>query len=124
VPPAFTNIQWRTYIIFGVFCIVMTVHVFLCYPETAQKSLEEIDELFHGDIPAWKTGHGVRTFEQRVHAIKETGDFENGALHGSHARDPGDIEKSAPAMDGDRPSADNPKVSHDPESASVERRDG
>lgn len=97
----------------------MTVHVFLCYPETAQKSLEEIDELFHGDIPAWKTGHGVRTFEQRVHAIKETGDIKEGALHGSRANDPGDIEKTATVPGDAHLAADKPKLSHDLDGTAV-----
>lgn len=121
MPPAFTNIQWRTYIIFGVFCIVMTVHVFLCYPETAQKSLEEIDELFHGDIPAWKTAHGVKTFEQRVHDIKEHGELKAGALHASHANDPGDVEKAAPAIEPERSSVERNDAALDQPSA--ERRD-
>lgn len=33
-PPAFVNIKWKTYIIFGVFCTAMTIHVFFCFPET------------------------------------------------------------------------------------------
>ncbi|KAL4782318.1 general substrate transporter [Aspergillus varians] len=55
VAPAFTNIQWKTYIIFGVFCTVMTFHVFFMYPETAQKSLEEIDLMFDNNVKAWQT---------------------------------------------------------------------
>ncbi|KAG5982300.1 hypothetical protein E4U55_002072 [Claviceps digitariae] len=55
VPPAFTNIQWKSYIIFGVFCIVMTAHAFFTYPETAQKSLEEMDQLFDQNIHAWRS---------------------------------------------------------------------
>ncbi|KAF2226905.1 hypothetical protein BDZ85DRAFT_316354 [Elsinoe ampelina] len=51
VASAFTNIQWRTYIIFGVFCFVMTIHVFFTYPETAGKTLEEIDTIFDASIP-------------------------------------------------------------------------
>lgn len=65
VGPAFTNIQWRTYIIFGVFCAAMTVHVFFLYPETAGKSLEEMDDLFDSKIPAWRSGK-VKGFEQKV----------------------------------------------------------
>lgn len=62
VPPAFVNIQWRTYIIFGVFCLAMFIHVFFMFPETAGKTLEEVEDLFtdpHGPkyigTPAWKT---------------------------------------------------------------------
>ncbi|EGC48561.1 sugar transporter [Histoplasma capsulatum var. duboisii H88] len=55
VPPAFENIQWRTYLIFGAFCAAMTIHVFLAFPETAGKSLEAVEEIFKSRTPAWKT---------------------------------------------------------------------
>lgn len=55
VSPAFTNIQWKTYIIFGVFCTVMTFHVFFTYPETAQRTLEEVDILFDSNVKPWQT---------------------------------------------------------------------
>jgi len=65
VPPAFVNIQWRTYIVFGVFCIAMFIHVFFMFPETAGKPLEEVTAIFedpHGPkyigTPAWKTRNG------------------------------------------------------------------
>lgn len=58
VPPAFHNIQWKTYVIFGCFCVAMTIHVFLAFPETAGKSLEEVDEIFQNRTPAWKTQKG------------------------------------------------------------------
>jgi MFS family permease len=55
VPPAFVNIQWKVYIIFGVFCTAMAIHVFFCFPETSGKTLEDIEEMFLTGIPAWKT---------------------------------------------------------------------
>lgn len=64
VPPAFANIKWEVYILFGVFCVAMFIHVFFMFPETSGKPLEEIEELFTntnpGSIhyigtPAWKT---------------------------------------------------------------------
>ncbi|PGH33319.1 hypothetical protein GX50_03872 [[Emmonsia] crescens] len=55
VPPAFENIQWKTYMIFGAFCAAMTIHVFFAFPETAGKSLEAIEEIFLKGTPAWKT---------------------------------------------------------------------
>lgn len=62
VPPAFVNITWRTYIVFGVFCIAMTIHVFFMFPETAGKPLEEVNAMFEDPngikyigTPAWKT---------------------------------------------------------------------
>lgn len=67
VPSAFTNIQWQTYMIFGTFCAVMTAWVYLLYPETTGKSLEEIDYLFDARVPAWRTAGVGGTFEERVH---------------------------------------------------------
>lgn len=70
VPPAFTNIQWKTYMIFGTFCAAMTVHVFFLYPETAKKSLEEIDLLFEDNVPAWRSKSFGGTFQDRVEEAK------------------------------------------------------
>ena len=55
VPPAFVNIQWKVYIVFGVFCAAMAVHTFFLFPETAGKTLEDIEEMFLVGTPAWKT---------------------------------------------------------------------
>ncbi|EFW19558.1 hypothetical protein D8B26_007771 [Coccidioides posadasii str. Silveira] len=61
VPPSFVNIQWRTYVLFGVFCATMFIHVFFMFPETAGKTLEEVENIFtKGDVPyvgtpAWRT---------------------------------------------------------------------
>jgi MFS family permease len=64
VPPAFANIRWKVYIVFGVFCASMFIHVFFLFPETSQKPLEEVEEIFDDTTPgsfkylgtpAWKT---------------------------------------------------------------------
>jgi len=55
VPPAFVNIKWKVYLVFGVFCITMALHVFFCFPETSGKSLEDIEQMFLDGTPAWKT---------------------------------------------------------------------
>jgi hypothetical protein len=55
---------WKVYIVFGVFCTAMFIHVFFLFPETSQKPLEEVEYIFDdttpGSIrylgtPAWKT---------------------------------------------------------------------
>ncbi|KAI0465497.1 high affinity glucose transporter [Komagataella kurtzmanii] len=59
VPSAFRNITWKTYIIFGVFSFCLTIHVFLQFPETRGKTLEEIDQMFKDNIPAWRSASYV-----------------------------------------------------------------
>ncbi|KAG8626216.1 hypothetical protein KVT40_005161 [Elsinoe batatas] len=46
-PPAFANIRNRTYIIFAVINAFMVPSVYFFFPETAYRSLEEMDEIFH-----------------------------------------------------------------------------
>lgn len=74
VPPAFASITYKTYVIFAIFCFSMFVHVFLMFPETANKPLEEVDEIFDdtkpGSIkyigtPAWRTKN-VRQYTLQV----------------------------------------------------------
>jgi Sugar (and other) transporter len=79
VPPAFVNIQWRTYIIFGVFCVSMFVHVYFCFPETAGKTLEEVKDIFEDPngikyvgTPAWKT----RVDRKRTHKVERHGSVD------------------------------------------------
>ncbi|KAH0836037.1 High-affinity glucose transporter [Fonsecaea pedrosoi] len=55
VPPAFVNIKWKVYLIFGVFLIAMGIHFFFVYPETAGKTLEEVENIFATRTKAWKT---------------------------------------------------------------------
>lgn len=74
LPPSFKNITWKTYIIFGVFCTVMIFHIFFTYPETAQKSLEEIDVLFDSDIKPWRSAKvSSRALDERADKIGSIG---------------------------------------------------
>lgn len=66
--------------IFGTFCIAMTFHVFFTYPETSRKTLEEIDELFNGNIPAWRSAHATTTFQEKVEEAKRTGGIKGHEL--------------------------------------------
>jgi hypothetical protein len=83
VAPAFHNIQWKTYIIFGVFCFVMTIHVLLMYPETVGLSLEEIDLVFETNAKPWRTHEIGDMFEQEIERRKESGAKKDviGATH-------------------------------------------
>lgn len=62
VPPAFANIRWRAYLVFGVFNAAALVHVLLAFPETAGKTLEQTEAMFEDadgirllGTPAWRT---------------------------------------------------------------------
>ncbi|EIM84473.1 general substrate transporter [Stereum hirsutum FP-91666 SS1] len=63
VPPAFRNIQWKTYIIFAVFCLASFLHVFFFFHETKGRSLEEISAIFESGkrpfLPSHKLHHKV-----------------------------------------------------------------
>lgn len=65
-PPAFVNIKWKTYLIFGIFSITMAIHAFFMFPETAGKTLEEVESLFLSKTPAWKT----RVNYKKIRAIE------------------------------------------------------
>ncbi|KAJ5081281.1 Major facilitator superfamily domain general substrate transporter [Penicillium alfredii] len=83
VAPAFHNIQWKTYIIFGVFCAAMTIHVFFMYPETSGRTLEEIDLVFETDVKPWRTNQIGDKFGEEIERHKETVDSKKagGATH-------------------------------------------
>ncbi|OJJ60004.1 hypothetical protein ASPSYDRAFT_30822 [Aspergillus sydowii CBS 593.65] len=49
-PAAISNIGWRTFIMFGVFCFAMGVWVLLIVKETKGRSLEDMDALFGGNL--------------------------------------------------------------------------
>ncbi|KAK4138983.1 MFS general substrate transporter, partial [Trichocladium antarcticum] len=53
-PVAFNNIGWRTYVIFAVINAFMVPCVYFFYPETAYRSLEEMDSIFHKVADGWK----------------------------------------------------------------------
>ncbi|KAK9233762.1 general substrate transporter [Lipomyces kononenkoae] len=55
VPPLFRSIRWALFFLFGVFNVGAFFNVLFVMPETKQRTLEEMDEIFeHGD-PLWKS---------------------------------------------------------------------
>ncbi|POR35785.1 Sugar transporter STL1 [Tolypocladium paradoxum] len=52
-PVAFANIGYQTYIIFAVINAFMVPSVYFFFPETAYRSLEEMDTIFH-KVSGWK----------------------------------------------------------------------
>ncbi|KAJ8520790.1 hypothetical protein ONZ45_g2436 [Pleurotus djamor] len=61
VPPGLSTIAWKTYFIFGTFNFAAFIHIFFMFPETKQRSLEEVEEIFSQGhmFTAWKIGKDV-----------------------------------------------------------------
>jgi len=61
VPPALSSISYKTYYIFGGFNFAAFVHVFFMFPETAGRTLEEVEDVFNqGHVfSAWKVTRDV-----------------------------------------------------------------
>lgn len=75
-PVAFANIQWKTYVLFAVFCFAMFWHCFFLFPETANKTLEEVTDIFDDEKPgavkyigqvAWRTKNDRRAILKAEH---------------------------------------------------------
>ncbi|PGH06949.1 hypothetical protein AJ79_06423 [Helicocarpus griseus UAMH5409] len=72
VPPGFANITWKLFIIFGVLCVAAAIQVFLTYPETCGKTIEEIEEMFSDGGPrAWHTKPGHSKLDAIIEQVKE-----------------------------------------------------
>lgn len=77
-PPAFQNIQWRTYLVFGTICVAGFVHVFLFFQETSGRSLEEMDDIFDNNTFAFGKISTPASFDERVRRIERDIDQEGG----------------------------------------------
>ena len=81
VPPAFAQIRYKVYIIFGIFNFAMLIHSALLFPETAGKTLEDTKKMFEDPngipylgTPAWKVSsyvcmHDFRMFKL-IHGVR------------------------------------------------------
>lgn len=71
--------------IFGTFCVAMTIHAFFFYPETAKKSLEEVDLLFTENVPAWRSASAGGRLQEKIEKVergeKVTEEVEDTANH-------------------------------------------
>lgn len=50
-PVALQNIQWKTYFVFMIWCLVQAGLIYLFIPETKNRTLEELDAIFHAKNP-------------------------------------------------------------------------
>ena len=89
-PVAFNTIGYQTYIIFAVINAFMVPCVYFFYPETAYRSLEEMDTIFH-KVHGWRGAFTV-VHQARVEPrwYGKNGelliDYENTAEHRQHMR--------------------------------------
>ncbi|OAQ29931.1 general substrate transporter [Linnemannia elongata AG-77] len=92
VPPLLESIQYRTYFIFAAFCVAMTVHVFFMFPETKGRTLEEMDELFNSDIPAWKThSQPVSHLDRDIEELKLNQEHSRHSQLDNNGKNPDDL---------------------------------
>ncbi len=61
VPPGLSTIAYKTYFIFGTFNFAAFIHIFFMFPETAGRTLEEIEDVFNqGHVfTAWNVKRDV-----------------------------------------------------------------
>ena len=84
VPPGLSTIAYKTYFIFGTFNFAACIHIFFCFPETAQRTLEEVEEIFaQGHIfTAWKIDREVG--KKTIRDVVGKGKSEAGSDHEEH----------------------------------------
>ena len=58
-PVAFASIGYKTYVVFACINAFMVPCVYFFYPETASRSLEEMDDIFHRARPGWRGAFDV-----------------------------------------------------------------
>ncbi|PSR93860.1 major facilitator superfamily transporter monosaccharide [Coniella lustricola] len=82
-PPAFANIGYKTYVVFAVINAFMVPCVYFFFPETAYRSLEEMDEIFqdaHGFKGAFTVvkiaKHKPRRYDKHGNALINYDDTE------------------------------------------------
>jgi hypothetical protein len=72
IPPAFINIRWGIFLVFGGMCLLAALQFYFTYPETSNKSLEEIEMLFaKGGPKPWHTRPGQSKLDERVQEVQE-----------------------------------------------------
>lgn len=86
-PPMFANLRWQTYVVFAVCNFAWVPLIYLFYPETGGRSLEEVDILFAG---ARAVGNPwlsiVKVARREPHWYDKNGDPTDSS-NGSHGND-------------------------------------
>ncbi|KAK9384438.1 hypothetical protein V1515DRAFT_618071 [Lipomyces mesembrius] len=77
VPPLLRSISWRLFFIFASLNVMAFIHIWFAAPETKQRTLEEIDEIFEHGEPFWKSFTGTKAPSRLEQLAK---DIETGKL--------------------------------------------
>ncbi|KAF9239287.1 hypothetical protein BU15DRAFT_74709 [Melanogaster broomeanus] len=82
VPPALSSIAWKTYFIFAAFNFTAAIHFIFCFPETAQRTLEEIEEVFSQGhtFSAWAISRDVGKRDLEDVVGEKSDDEKRGSL--------------------------------------------
>jgi sugar porter (SP) family MFS transporter len=73
VPALLQGITYGTYLIFGIFCVLMGIIIYLFYPETKGKSLEDMDLVFGRSVLAVKLFRKKKKRNNRMKSIEKNG---------------------------------------------------
>lgn len=73
-PSAFEHITYKTYFIFGTFCVVMAIQIFFMFPETKGFTLEEIGQMWDEGVPAWRSSKWKPVVPDIKRIANNTGD--------------------------------------------------
>jgi len=72
IPPGFKSISWKIFIIFGVLCLGAAAQAWYSYPETARKSLEEIEAMWKDDaLKPWQTKPGQSHLDEVAQDVEK-----------------------------------------------------
>lgn len=86
-PVAFVNIQWKAYLVFGVFGAAMTAHAFFCFPETKGRTLEEIEQLFTDNGILWGWSLRGKSLEDGIEETSPNDESGRNSLRVEYVKD-------------------------------------
>ena len=72
IPPGFENVKYGLFIIFCCLCVLVAIYFYVAYPDTCQKSLEEIELMFSKAGPRpWQTRKGESRIDDLIAQARE-----------------------------------------------------
>lgn len=90
-PVCFSSLGWKTYLIFAAFNTVAIPIVYLFYPKTAGRSLEEMDLIFYKAAGPFHVVHVAKTeprhYGKRGEALRDLAEEVYDHMHDSNKPD-------------------------------------